>query len=283
MKVLFRADSSAKIGHGHIMRDLVLAKSYEKSGDSVSFACRDLQGSLIDEIPYKVLLLGTMDLDELASLVKNEGYKLLVIDHYDISADDERYLRLSTGAKILSFDDEVKPHYCDILLNVNVFAKPSLYEGLVPDFCELRCGFTHALIREEFYAEMGIARAKIYDFFICLGGVDSKNLSAKIALEMGKSKQIFIATTSKNPNLKALQALANANKNITLGVDIRDFARVMNESKKLIISASSLVNEAIFLKADFKAICTAKNQLKIAQWLKKSGREVDFYDSKGLL
>lgn len=274
-KVLFRADSSTKIGHGHIRRDLVLAKSYEN--DEVCFACRDLQGSLIDEIPYEVYLLETMDIEELIWLVKDEGFELVVIDHYGISEDDERRLKKETGVKLLCFDDEIKPHYCDILLNVNPYAKAALYDKLVPIFCEVRCGFAYSLIREEFYKESGIVRAKIYDYFICLGGTDALNLSAQIALEMQKNKQIFIATTSKNPNLKMLQIIANANKNITLGVDIKDFARVMNESKKLIISASSLVNEAIFLKADFKAICTAKNQLKIAQWLRKSGREVEFY------
>ena len=281
MKVLFRADSSAKIGHGHIRRDLVLAKSY--ANDEVSFACLELEGSIIDEIPYEVFLLDTADIEELVGIIQDEKFELLVVDNYDISYENEQYIKHRTGVKILSFDDEVKPHYCDILLNVNPYAKPALYERLVPDFCELRCGFTYALIREEFYKEAGTTRAKIYDIFICLGGTDNKNLSAKIALELGANKKIFIATTSQNPNLKRLQAAANASDNITLGVDIKDFARKMNESKKLIITASSLVNEALLLKADFKAICTDKNQFKIAQWLKTSGREVEFYDKGGFL
>lgn len=274
MKVLIRADSSTRIGHGHIRRDLILAKSY----DDVSFACRELEGSLIDEIPYEVFLLDSMDISELVSLVQEEKFELVIIDHYDISYQDEQYLKRATGVQILSFDDEVKAHYCDILLNVNPYAKPSLYEKLVPDFCERRCGFAYALIRDEFYEEAKAKREKIYDFFICFGGTDNRNLSAKTALEIDENKKIFIATTSANANLKALQLLAAKSANITLGVDIKDFATKMNQSKKLIISASSLVNEAIFLKADFKAICTNKNQYKIAQWLKSNGREVEFYD-----
>lgn len=272
MKVLIRADSSSRIGHGHIRRDLLLAKSY----DDVSFACRELEGSLIDEIPYEVFLLDSMDISELVSLVEDEKFELVIIDHYDISYQDEQYLKRSTGVRILSFDDEVKAHYCDILLNVNPFAKANLYEKLVPDFCELRCGFAYALIRDEFYEEAKIKREKIYDIFICFGSTDYRNLSAKTAIEFDENKKIFIATTSANANLKALQLLAAKSANITLGVDIKDFAKKMNQSKKLIISSSSLVNEAIFLKADFKAICTNKNQYKIAQWLKSNGREVEF-------
>lgn len=274
MKVLIRADSSSKLGHGRIRRDLILAKSYE----DVSFACRELEGSLIDEIPYEVFLLDSMDINELISLVKDEGFELVIIDHYDISYQDEQYLKSSTGVQIFSFDDEIKAHYCDTLLNVNPFAKPNLYEKLVPNFCELRCGFAYALIRDEFYEEAKSKREKIYDYFICLGGTDRRNLSPKIALEFDEGKKIFIATTSANANLHHLQVLSNKSSNITLGVDIKDFAKTMNQSKKLIISAGNLVNEAIFLKAEFKAICTDKSQFKMAQWLKSNGKDVEFYD-----
>jgi len=50
--ILFRADSSSDVGLGHIMRDMVLAKAYEKEGDKVSFASRNLEGNIIDKIHY---------------------------------------------------------------------------------------------------------------------------------------------------------------------------------------------------------------------------------------
>lgn len=272
-KVLIRADSSSKIGHGHIVRDLVLAKAY----DNVTFACRQLHGSLVDSIPYEVIMLESMDVEELIEVVNEGEFKLVVLDHYGISYADEERLKRRTRAKILCVDDEIKAHCCDILLNPNPFAKAAAYEGLVGEFCELRCGFSHALIRDEFYAEAGITRDKIYDIFICFGGTDTKNLSAKTALNFDANTEIFIATTSANPNLDRLRQIADKFRNITLGVDTPNLARKMNESKKLIITASSLVNEALLLKADFKAICTAQNQLKIAQWLRANGKEVEFY------
>lgn len=156
MKVLFRSDSSSQIGFGHIKRDLVLAKQY----DDVSFACLPLKGSLIDEIPYPVYELSSESIYELINLIKEEKFELLIIDHYGISVDDEKLIKLETGVKILSFDDELKPHHCDILLNVNAYAKASDYEGLVPFKCEVRCGFSYALIREEFYQETKENREK---------------------------------------------------------------------------------------------------------------------------
>ncbi|EPY0420077.1 UDP-2,4-diacetamido-2,4,6-trideoxy-beta-L-altropyranose hydrolase [Campylobacter jejuni] len=273
MKVLFRSDSSSQIGFGHIKRDLVLAKQYS----DVSFACLPLEGSLIDEIPYPVYELDSESIYELINLIKEEKFELLIIDHYGISVDDEKLIKLETGVKILSFDDEIKPHHCDILLNVNAYAKASDYEGLVPFKCEVRCGFSYALIREEFYQEAKENRKKKkYDFFICMGGTDIKNLSLQIASELPKTKIISIATSSSNPNLKKLQKFAKLHNNIRLFIDHENIAKLMNESNKLIISASSLVNEALLLKANFKAICYVKNQESTATWLAKKGYEVEY-------
>jgi len=55
--ILFRADSSSDVGLGHIMRDMVLAKAYEKEGGKVSFASRNLEGNIIDKIHYKTYIL----------------------------------------------------------------------------------------------------------------------------------------------------------------------------------------------------------------------------------
>ncbi|MBZ7934974.1 UDP-2,4-diacetamido-2,4,6-trideoxy-beta-L-altropyranose hydrolase [Campylobacter molothri] len=272
MKVLFRSDSSTQIGFGHIKRDLVLAKQYE----DVSFACLPLEGSLIDEIPYPVFELQSASIYELIHLIKEYKFDLLVIDHYEIKADDEKLIKLETGIKILSFDDTINPHHCDILLNVNAFAKASDYEGLVPFKCELRCGFSYALIRDEFYIEAKEKRDKIWDFFICMGGTDIKNISLSIANELSSNKKIAIATSSSNKNLKKLKNLVKENPNIKLFIDYDNIARLMNESEKLIISASSLVNEALLLKAKFKAICYIENQRPTADWLAKKGYEVEY-------
>lgn len=91
-----------------------------------------------------------------------------------------------------------------------------------------------------------------------MGGTDIKNLSLQIASELPKTKIISIATSSSNPNLKKLQKFAKLHNNIRLFIDHENIAKLMNESNKLIISASSLVNEALLLKAISKLFVMLK-------------------------
>ena len=267
-KTLIRADSGSKIGHGHVRRDLILAKNFK----DVSFACIDLPGSLTGEIPCPVFTLKSADINELVNLIKEHKFELLIIDHYGISAADEKLIKEQTNVKILCFDDNYKEHFCDYLLNVNIYAQPQKYVNLAPANCEL---VFSPLVRSEFYDEAKIKREKKFDCFIALGGTDALNLTAKIASNLlAKNKKVAAITTSANANLANLQNLADSESNFSLFINSNEVARLMNESEILVISASSLVNEALVLGAKCKAVRVADNQNEMAQWLAANGREI---------
>ena len=268
LKTLIRADSSSKIGHGHIRRDLILAQKFK----DVSFACIDMAGSLADEIFCPIFTLKSADVNELVNLIKEYKFELLIIDHYGISAADEKLIKEQTNVKILSFDDNYKEHFCDYLLNVNIYAQPPKYANLVPTNCEL---LFSPLVRSEFYGEAKIKREKKFDYLIALGGTDALNLTAEIASNLlAKNKKVAVVTTNANVNLANLQNLAGSEPNFSLFINSNEVARLMNESEILVISASSLVNEALVLGAKFKAVRVADNQNEMAQWLVANGREI---------
>ncbi|WP_149700012.1 UDP-2,4-diacetamido-2,4,6-trideoxy-beta-L-altropyranose hydrolase [Campylobacter concisus] len=270
LKTLVRADSSSKIGHGHIRRDLLLAKKFS----DISFASLRLEGDIFDEINYSKFSLRSGEIDELCELIKDNKFKLLIIDHYGFSFDDERAIKEKTGVKILSFDDTYEKHFADYILNVNLYAQKARYEELVEKDCEVFCGSEFLLVRDEFYEEAQVKREKIYDYAIILGGTDISGLSAKISKKLLlKGLKTAVITTSGNKNLSALKELASKNENFSLFVDNKNVARLMSEAKMLIITASSLVNEAYVLGAKFKAICVADNQKEIFTWLKENGYE----------
>ena len=270
LKTLVRADSSSKIGHGHIRRDLLLAKKF----NNISFASLRLEGDIFDEINYPKFSLTSGEIDELCELIKDNKFELLIIDHYGFSFEDERAIKEKTGVKILSFDDTYEKHFADYILNVNLYAQKARYEGLAEKGSEVFCGSEFFLVRDEFYEEAQVKREKIYDYAIILGGTDISGLSAKISEKLLlKGLKTAVITTSGNKNLSALKEISSKNENFSLFVDSKNVAKLMNEAKMLIITASSLVNETYVLGAKFKAICVADNQTEIFAWLKENGYE----------
>jgi len=266
MKILIRSDSSSTIGLGHIMRDLVLAEEFQ---DDVTFACQILEGNMIERIPYDVSILQSNDVNELISLIQHLHVTLLVIDHYGIDASFEQHVKEVTGVKILSFDDTYEKHHCDIVLNHNVCAHTSRYEHLVPKGCVLRCG--KPLIRKEFHAEKAIQREKIYDVLIAMGGTDAYNLSQKIAQALPKDKRIAILTTTANAHLKELQSFVAEKSHIALHVNSNEVAKLLHQSKLVVVTPSVMVHEVLFMEVPLIAIKVASNQDDMYMYLKKNG------------
>ena len=83
--ILIRTDSSSKIGTGHVMRDLVLAKKFPK--DNIFFAAQNLEGNInykIKEMGYNLHILSSNCINELMKLIENLKIDMIVIDQYDI-------------------------------------------------------------------------------------------------------------------------------------------------------------------------------------------------------
>ncbi len=269
MNILFRADSSSKIGTGHIMRDLVLAKQFQD--DKVIFTCQNLEGNLMDKIPYQMEILKSNDFQDLHSLIKKLKIDMIIIDHYGIDYEFEKKLkRYNPKLKIFVLDDTYEKHYCNILLNHNICADESRYKDLVPQNCELRCGSKYTLLRDEFYKEKKINRGKIYDILIAMGGADTANLNIKLLETIPKQLQTVVITTTANENLTDLKKYVGDKKNIFLYINFHQIAKLMNESKLAIVTPSVTVNEVYFMELDFIAVKTANNQEDIYQYLKKN-------------
>ena len=269
MKTLIRSDSSSKIGCGHIMRDLVFAKTLQSE---IIFACQSLNGHCMRLIPYPIETLHSNDLQELIALILRLNIDLLVIDHYEIDAFDEYTIKKETGVKILSFDDTYKAHCCDILINPNIYAAKEPYASLVPKECELH--YKSPLIRDEFILEKTIKRPKIYDVCIVMGATDAANLSLEIVKLLPDSLAIAILTTRFNAHLKELLNYVNTKPHIHLYVDISPIAPILNQSKKIILTPSSIVQEVLFLGISFIAIQVASNQQYMRSYLENNGYAV---------
>ena len=272
--VLFRVDSSSEIGLGHLMRCLVLAKQYKK--ENIIFAAQDLDGNANQKIinkNYKLIILNTNSSIELCEYIQLMNIDNVIFDHYGIDNNFEKKVKDKTGVKILSFDDTYKKHYCDVVLNHNICADASKYKGLVPKFCEVRCGKKYTLIRDEFYevkSRKRLTHKNILVIFLCLGGADVNNINLKVLKILTKLDKIKVtlATTSANKNIDKLRLYAKAHRSINICVDF-NVAELMIKSNLAIITPSVISHEAMFLGLPFIAIKTADNQEIMYQYLRQ--------------
>ncbi|MHB0994702.1 MAG: UDP-2,4-diacetamido-2,4,6-trideoxy-beta-L-altropyranose hydrolase [Sulfurovum sp.] len=278
MNILFRADSSSMIGTGHIMRDLVLADQF---GDAnVIFATQELSGNInhkIKEKNYEIEILNSSYIEELSNVIKKCSIDMIIIDHYGIDYEFEKMLKNKNhNLKIFVFDDTYEKHFCDILINHNIYADEKKYKNLVPNHCELRCGAKYTLLRDEFIEEKkkkDIAKEAI---FIGMGGADSANLSQKIleVLTPLTNHKINVVTTLANPNVDSLQAFVAKYPNVELHINSHKIAYLINQSILAIVSPSVILNELFYLDTSFIAIQTADNQKYMVEFLKKNEYDV---------
>jgi len=280
-----RADSSSKIGTGHIMRDLVLAEQFTKEGAKVIFAVQDLEGNINDKIQkmgYKVALLKNNKFKHFQKLIQKYQPDLVAIDHYGIDyAYEKRLKSANPSLKLMVLDDTYEKHYCDILLNHNISADASRYKDLVLSYCELRCGKAYTLIRKEFHKAKAQKR-----IFLAMGGADHSNVNIKIleVLKNFANIKVDLVTTHANVNLKALKKYAKDKKWIKLHINSDKIAKLMKKADFAIVTPSVTLHEILFMELPFIAIKTAENQEEMFRYLAKKGYpSLEVFDSHVLL
>lgn len=273
--ILFRADSSSTIGTGHIMRDLVLAQRFED--DTIIFATQNLEGNInhkIKEQHYAVEILQSNELEALLKLIEKFQIDMIVIDHYGIDACFERALKEKTGITLMVLDDTYEKHYCDILLNHNIYAKEEYYEDLVPAFCELQCGEAYMLIRDEFKmakAKKKSLSKKPINILLAMGGSDPQELNIPMLELLNHFPDVYtnVVTTQANANLKSLKKYVQNKHNILLHINSNEMATLMAQSHMAILTPSVVLNEAYFMELLFIPIQTADNQKEMVAFLEE--------------
>jgi UDP-2,4-diacetamido-2,4,6-trideoxy-beta-L-altropyranose hydrolase len=182
MRVAFRADSSALIGMGHLMRCITLADELAPRCSSIQFACRAQRGHASDQVQQSGHILhlltdsdgtsepaGThrqspwlscnwqLDAQQTAEAVLQDApLDWLVVDHYGIDENWEQAVLAAqlrqwrTPLRILAIDDLAdRRHACSMLLDQNL-QHPGRYDGLLAKHCEILLGPRHALVRPGF-------------------------------------------------------------------------------------------------------------------------------------
>ena len=284
IKVFFRVDASADIGHGHIIRCLTLAKALRKLGANCNFICTNYKDNLTTKIRkegFNVNEISKTRYENVSQTIKILKHKIdwLIIDHYQIGMDWEKKLRPYTK-KIMVIDDLAnRKHYCDILLDQNLTLNyKTRYQNLINKNCKTLLGPQYALLQSE-YAKLrktlpnrvGLVK-RILVFF---GGSDKFNmteLSVLAFLELkNNSIKLDVVISFKSPHLQKIKLLAKKNKNIRIHNLRNSLASLMIKADLAIGACGSTSWERCCLGLPSIVITIADNQKSIAKELHRKG------------
>jgi UDP-2,4-diacetamido-2,4,6-trideoxy-beta-L-altropyranose hydrolase len=182
---MVRADASQRIGTGHVMRCLSLAKTLKSYGATVEFVCRDEPGlpahrireagfSLV-QLPRESSAMTGME----ARSAADGDFDVIIVDHYGIDASGERVMRQRGRLMVVIDDLADRPHDADILIDSTLGRREGAYLGLVPNECKQLLGSRYAIVDPRFFAirPLSLQRRRQEQFqlrqlAVSLGGAD---------------------------------------------------------------------------------------------------------------
>ncbi|WP_337841111.1 UDP-2,4-diacetamido-2,4,6-trideoxy-beta-L-altropyranose hydrolase [Rheinheimera sp.] len=212
MKAVFRVDSSAQMGIGHLMRCLALADALRDSGVQAEFISRQLTGHTISQteqrgyrvypLPAPVEPLSSLqntglrhqawlgcsqaeDAAQCAPILQQIKPDWLIVDHYALDIEWENALTPYRKQLMVIDDLADRPHNCNLLLDQNWFSAStqSRYDPLVPADCVKMLGPAFALLKPEFSQLRLLLPAKdgyIRRVLVSMGGSDPSNETLKV-------------------------------------------------------------------------------------------------------
>jgi len=274
-RIVIRADASALMGAGHLMRCLALALELKRRGCDVSLVSRSESGRLLDRFRTEGFdvheLRSDSALDEsrdAAGTIAGMGSAAdwLVVDHYGLGMEWEAAMRPFTR-HILAIDDLARAHDCDVLLDQNWFGASTgqRYDHL--SGCSCLLGPRFALLQPEFAALHGRLPARDRPprrILICFGGGDPTNETMK-ALD-ALSDQAFadcaidVVLGPTQPAADVVVATAAARSGTTIHQNVPSLAGLMARADYSLGAGGVMVWERLCLGLPGAVTITADNQ-----------------------
>jgi UDP-2,4-diacetamido-2,4,6-trideoxy-beta-L-altropyranose hydrolase len=261
--ILFRADSSASIGLGHIKRDIALASKIRDA--NIFFACQDMEGNIIHEIPYPVLMVESLETDELIAIIKQYAIDTLIIDHYAIGYREEQKIKAWTNVQCIVFDDNYHKHECDMVINQSIHAQKEKYHNKIGLHTRLLCGGQYILLDDLFYVLDTVQKREEY-ILITLGGGEIREKIIELIHAVKPLTTLPLIVVA--PQLSPKDFFYDQQ------VEVRSYTPKMGEliaHAALVISSLGMTAyEAMFLKKKLLPVRTADNQRDLAMFFEQN-------------
>ncbi|OUC13629.1 MAG: UDP-2,4-diacetamido-2,4,6-trideoxy-beta-L-altropyranose hydrolase [Alkalinema sp. CACIAM 70d] len=291
MRLLLRADASAQIGTGHIMRCLALAQAVQDHGGQVWFVVAQCPEQFPEQLRdrlhqegFTVVQLAvdagtTADAQATIDHAQTLQVDSVAIDGYHFDAGYQQQL-VQAGLRVLYFDDYGHGgHYsAHWVLNQNSSAQVDWYRDRDAATTVL-LGTRYTLLRREFRAWRGWQRSHptiARKILVTLGGSDPNNVTAQVLAALDQVNidelEITVVVGGSNPHLSQLQQqIQRSRHQIQLLHNVTKMPDLITEADIAIAAGGTTTWELALLGLPSLVIALAENQVEITKTLDAQG------------
>lgn len=283
-RVVIFPDSGPRVGGGHVMRCLTLARALIARGAICAFAATPATQAILAAFgaPDIQSFPLTGDPDDAAATTRWAGVfnaDWVLVDHYSLTPAQEAALR--AGRRLAVLDDLAdRPRAPDLLMNSGYGCTPDDYRNLTPPGALLLTGPTYAPVRPAFAAARPDSLRRRREGapprhgLIALGLTDIDSITLRviaIARPMWPDLILDVVVGGAAPSLAVLRASAKSDPSLRLHVDTLEMAQLMATADFAVGAGGSSTWERATLGLPTATVVLAQNQRPMATAMARDG------------
>lgn len=284
-RILVFPDCGPRVGGGHVMRCLTLARVLADRGASVAFAANPRAQEVLTVFGGRDMAVYAVS-DDLAEAVPQAadwaeafGADWVLLDHYRLSFPQEAEVK---GARRLAVLDDLadRPRPADLVVNPGYGRLAGNYAGLVPEGARVLAGPEYALVRPEFAAHRDHALQRrregghLKHVLISLGLTDVEGITGRVVRALAPHLEgmiLDVVLGDGAPSLPALREQAKTDCALRLHVDTHAMAELMSQADLAVGAGGSSVWERATLGLPTVTAILADNQRPMAEAMAQVG------------
>jgi len=275
----FYVNCDAKVGYGHLMRSLTVARSLDANGlvKARFFMSEDSDIKLVKKFQFEIVrvAINQNPATQLISHLSPEEGPIL-LDSYDIDTQCLKSLR-DNGFSVAMFEDgcRLDSYPCDLVIDSAPDAPSLPYKGL-PATC-IYLGSKYFPLRSEFSACLGIKTVKesIETIVISFGGSDKYDATMRVLEVLANIPGSFQIIAVLGPSYVGKAELASRfDQRVRTLRNVSDMAKVLGSADIAVSGGGNTASELAFLGVPMILLPLSNDQYSVANGMEKSGAAV---------
>ena len=276
--IAIRADGSAKIGMGHLMRCLSIALALKEKERNVLFITKNEQSRafLLEKGFDSILLPGQYDsmeeeVEETLEIIKEYQVPVVLVDSYQAT---ETYLALLNAVVPVFYMDDLGRMGLNVkgLINYNIYGEMMGYQECYAAETRLVLGSSYAPVKAAFKNTPYTIREKVSNILITMGGSDALNIAGQLGAllleHLPKNVKLTLVCGRFSPHLESVRRLAetdNGSSRVEVLTDVSDMWNVMQRCDLAIAATGSTMYELCTMGVPTICCYYVENQRRMAE------------------